>query len=200
MEPIISTVSNQGNEKNAKYPNFLKNLEILQQNGIYTERRFASDFDIEERTAINNLDLEDGGAKLTEILKNNVSIDSIYNAAKVGINMGNILDILDLTEKINRDINNGKFKIDVMFSGNALKGRWCANFVANRQKEFKVRELLYGSRHKGWLYIGNGIAMIASDLSADVIKRIFPQRQYNYYFVFDQSSETGEGEFENNGK
>ncbi|MCR5065594.1 MAG: hypothetical protein K6A67_07445 [Bacteroidales bacterium] len=200
MEQNISNVSSQGNEKKLKYPNFFKNLEILQQNGIYTERRFASDFNIEERKAINNLDLEDGGAKMTEILKSDVSIDTIYNAAKVGINMDNILDMLDLTEKIHRDINDGKSKNDVMFSGNALKGRWCAKFVANRHKEFKVRQLLYSTRHKGWLYIGNGITMIASDLSADVIKRIFPQRQYKYYFVFDQSSETGEGEFENNGK
>ena len=200
MEQNITNVSRQVSEKPAKYPNFFKNLEILQRNGIYTERKFASDFDIEERTAINNLDLEDGGAKLTEILKNDVSIDSIYNAAKVGISMDNILDMLDLSEKIRRDSNDGKNKIDVMFSGNALKGRWCAKFVANRHKEFKVRELLYGSRHKGWLYIGNGIAMIASDLSADVIRRMFPQRQYKYHFVFDQSSKTDEGEFENNGK
>ena len=200
MEQNITNVSSQVNENPAKYPNFFKNLEILQQNGIYTERRFASDFDIEERTAINNLDLEDGGAKLTEILKNDVSIDSIYKAAKVGISMDNILDMLDLSEKIRRDSNDGKNKIDVMFSGNALKGRGCAKFVANRHKEFKVRELLYGSRHKGWLYIGNGIAMIASDLSADVIRRMFPQRQYKYHFVFDQSSKTDEGEFENNGK
>ena len=200
MEQNISNVSSQENEKKPKYPNFRKNLEILQKLGIYSERKFASDFDIEERTAINNLDLEDGGAKLTEILKNDVSIDSIYNAAKVGISMDNILDMLDLSEKIRRDSNDGKSQIDVMFSGNALKGRWCAKFVANRHKEFKVRELLYGSRHKGWLYIGNGIAMIASDLSADVIRRMFPQRQYKYHFVFDQSSKTDEGEFENNGK
>ena len=200
MEQNISKVSSQENKKKTKYPNFRKNLEILQKLGIYSERKFASDFDIEERTAINNLDLEDGGAKLTEILKNDVSIDSIYNAAKVGISMDNILDMLDLSEKIRRDSNDGKNKIDVMFSGNALKGRWCAKFVAIRHKELKVRELLYGSRHKGWLYIGNGIAMIASDLSADVVRRIFPQRQYKYFFVFDQSSKTGEDEFENNGK
>lgn len=194
MEQNISDVKSQENEKNPKYPNFRKNLEILLKLGIYSERKFASDFDIEERTAINNLDLEDGGAKLTEVLKNDVSIDSIFNAAKVGVSMDNILYMLDLTEKIHRDINDGKSQIDVMFSGNALKGRWCAKFVANRHKEFNVRELLYGSRHKGWLYIGNGIAMIASDLSADVIRRIFPQRQYKYFFVFDQSSETGKGE------
>jgi hypothetical protein len=29
---------------------------------------------------------------------------------------------------------------------------------------------------------------------------MFPQRQYKYHFVFDQSSKTDEGEFENNGK
>ena len=120
MEQNISNVSSQENEKKTKYPNFRKNLEILQKLGIYSERKFASDFDIEERTAINNLDLEDGGAKLTEILKNDVSIDSIYNAAKVGISMDNILDMLDLSEKIRRDSNDGKNKIDVMFSGNAL--------------------------------------------------------------------------------
>ncbi len=194
MEQNITNVSSQVNENPAKYPNFFKNLEILQQNGIYTERKFASDFGIEERVAINSLDLEDGGTKLGEILKSGISIDTIYNAANAGVSMDDILAMLDLSEKIQRDIKEGKSKVNVMFSGNARKGRWCANFVASRQKELKVRELLYSSRHSGWLYIGNGLAMITSDLSADVIKRIYPQRQYKYIFAFDQPSEAGKGD------
>lgn len=192
MEQNTTNVSSQVSEKPAKYPNFFKNLEILQQNGIYTERRFASDFEIEERAAINSLDLEDGGTKLAEILKSGISIDTVYSAANAGVNIDGILDMLDLSEKIRNDINDSKSKVDVMFSGNARKGRWCANFVANRHKELKVRELVYSSRHSGWLYIGNGIAMIASDLSADAIKRIFPQRQYKYIFALGQTFETGE--------
>lgn len=194
MEQNITNVSSQVSEKPAKYPNFFKNLEILQQNGIYAERRFASDFEIEERAAINSLDLEDGGMKLEEILKSGTPIDAIYNAANAGVDMDNILDMLALSEKIQRDIKDGKSKVDVMFCGDARKGRWCANFIASRHQELKVRELLYSSRHSGWLYIGNGLAMIASDLTADVIKRIFPQRQYKYIFVFDQPSKAGEVE------
>lgn len=194
MEKNSKNVSSQVSEKPAKYPNFFKNLEILQQNDIYTDRRFASDFGIEERAAINTLDLEDGGKKLAEILKSGISIDTIFSAANVGVSMDGILDMLDLLEKIQRDIKVGKSKVDVMFSGNALKGRWCANFVANRHQELNVRELLYSSRHSGWLYIGNGLAMITSDLSADVIKRIYPQRQYKYIFAFDQPSEAGKGD------
>lgn len=200
MEQNIKNVNSQVNEKPAKYPNFFKNLEILQQNGIYIERRFASDFNLEERAAVNSLDLEDGGTKLGEILKSGISIDTIYNAANAGVNMDGLLDMLDLSEKIQRDIKVGKSKVDVMFSGNARKGRWCANFVASRQKELKVRELLYNSRHSGWLYIGDGLAMIASDLSADVIKRIYPQRLYRYIFAYDQPSGAGEGELENKGE
>lgn len=192
MEQNITNVSSQVSEKPAKYPNFLKNLEILQQNGTYTERRFASDFEIKERVAINSLDLEDGGTKLAEILKSGISIDTVYSAANAGVNIDGILDMLDLSEKIQRDIKDGKAKVDVMFSGNARKGRWCANFLAKRHKELKVRELVYSSRHMGWLYIGSGLAMIASDLSADVIKRIFPQRQYKYIFGFAQTSEADE--------
>ena len=191
MEQNITNVSSQVSEKPAKYPNFFKNLEILQQNGIYTERKFASDFNLEERAAINSLDLEDGGKKLAEIRKNGIPIDTILDAANAGVNMDGLLDMLDLSEKIQRDIKVGKSKVNVMFSGNARKGRWCANFVASRQKELKVRELLYSSRHSGWLYIGDGLAMIASDLSADVIKRIYPQRQYKYFFVFDKEPQTG---------
>ena len=194
MEQNITNVSSQVNENPAKYPNFFKNLEILQQNGIYTERKFASDFNLEERAAINSLDLEDGGKKLAEIRKNGISIDTILDAANAGVNMDGILNMIDLSEKIQRDIKEGKSKVDVMFCGNARKGRWCANFVASRQKELKVRELLYSSRHSGWLYIGNGLAMITSDLSADVIKRIYPQRQYKYIFAFDQPSEAGKGD------
>lgn len=192
MEQNITNVSSQVSEKPAKYPNFFKNLEILQQNGIYTERKFASDFNLEERAAINSLDLEDGGKKLAEICKNGISIDTILDAANAGVNMDGILDMLNLSEKIQCGIKNGNAKVDVMFSGNARKGRWFANFVAKRHKELKVRELVYSSRHSGWLYIGNGLAMIASDLSSDAIKRIFPQRQYKYIFSFDQTSETDE--------
>jgi len=184
MEQNITNVSSQVSEKPAKYPNFFKNLEILQQNGIYTERKFASDFEIEERAAINSLDLEDGGTKLAEVLKSGISIDTVYSAANAGVNLEGIMDMIDLSEKIQRG-KDDKSKVDVMFCGNARKGRWCANFVANRHKELKVRELVYSSRHSGWLYIGNGITMIASDLSADAIKRIFPQRQYKYIFAFD---------------
>jgi len=187
-----------GKRKKTQVPQFQKKSRNSPEAGYLFRKKVC--IRLRHRGTDRHQDLEDGGAKLTEILKNDVSIDSIYNAAKVGISMDNILDTLDLSEKIRRDSNDGKNKIDVMFSGNALKGRWCAKFVANRHKEFKVRELLYGSRHKGWLYIGNGIAMIASDLSADVIRRMFPQRQYKYHFVFDQSSKTDEGEFENNGK
>ena len=194
MEQNNTNVSSQVSEKPAKYPNFVKNLEILQQNGIYAEKMFASDFEIEERAAINALDLEDGGMKLAEILKSGVPIDTIFDSANAGVNMDGILDLLDLSEKIQRDFNDGKSKVDVMFCGNARKGRWCANFVANRHKELKVRELLYSSRHSGWLYIGNELSMIATDLSADAVKRIFPQKQYTYIFVFDQPSKTGEGD------
>ncbi len=200
MEQNIKNISSHGCEKPAKYPNFWKNLAILQQNGIYTERRYASDFTLEERAAVNSLDLEDGGTKLGEILNSGIPIDTIYNAANAGVSMDDILDMIDLSEKIQRDIKEGESKVDVMFGGNALKGKWCANFVANRSNGLKVRELLYSSRHRGWLYIGNGLAMIASDLSADVIKRIYPQRQYKYIFAFDQSSEAGEGELENKGE
>ena len=191
MEQNIKNVSSQVSEKPAKYPNFFKNLEILQQNGVYTERKFASDFNLEERAAINSLDLEDGGKKLAEILKNGISSDTILDATNAGLSMDDILDMLDLSEKLQRDINDGKSKVDVMFCGNALRGRWCANFVANHCKELKMRELQYSTRHRGWLYLGNGLAMIASDLSADVIKRIYPQRQYKYIFAFGQTSETG---------
>ena len=194
MEQNITNVSSQVSEKPVKYLNFFKNLEILQQNGIYTERRFASDFNLEERAAVNCLDLEDGGTKLGEILKSGISINTIFNAANAGVDLDGILDMLALSEKIQRDIKDGKTKVDVMFCGNARKGRWCANFVASRHQEIKVRELLYSSRHSGWLYIGNGLAMIASDLSADVIKRIFPQKQYKYIFAFDQPSGTSESE------
>lgn len=194
MEQNNANVSSQVSEKPAKYPNFFKNLEILQQNGVYTERRFASDFNLEERAAINSLDLEDGGKKLAEIRKNGISIDTILDAANAGVNMDGILDMLNLSEKLQRDINDSKSKVDVMFCGNARKGRWCANFVASRHNEFKMRELQYNTRHRGWLYLGNGLAMIASDLSADVIKRIYPQRQYKYIFAFDQPSGAGEDE------
>jgi hypothetical protein len=194
MEQNNANVSSQVSEKPAKYPNFFKNLEILQQNGVYTERKFASDFSLEERAAINSLDLEDGGLKLAEILKSGISIDTILDAAKIGVSMEDIQAMLGLSEEIQRDIKDGKSKVDVMFCGSALRGRWCANFVANRHKELKMRELQYSTRHSGWIYLGNGLAMIASDLSADVVKRIYPQRQYKYIYAFAQPSEAGEDE------
>lgn len=194
MEQNITNVSSQRNKKPSKYPNFVRNLEILRQNGFFAEKKYASDFEIEDRATINALNLEDGGVKLVELLKKGISFGAIYSAADYGVSIGMILELLDLSQKIKRDIESGKAPIDVMFSGNARKGSWCAYFLAICLKELNVRELLCSSRYKGWLYLGDGISMIASNLSADVIKRIFPQRKYKYIFVFDQSSEAGEDE------